>query len=130
MPNRPSVLTDYDPDSILVACCGFDLHRNLEDAQKLWSKSWWTSLRCVKPARIYKDVFLLQHIYLHIYIHTKTYVHTYIYIYIYCILCSTCHNLYPRDLRIIKNKECSVAANLFLNGDIGEHTWRFMSCYK
>eukprot|EP00439_Symbiodinium_sp_Y106_P073284 s292_g13.t1 len=37
---EPSVLTDYDPDSILVACCGFDLHRNLEDAQKLWSKSW------------------------------------------------------------------------------------------
>mmetsp|Transcript_28540 Transcript_28540/g.67824 ORF Transcript_28540/g.67824 Transcript_28540/m.67824 type:complete len:635 (-) Transcript_28540:43-1947(-) len=50
---EPSVLTDYDPDCILVACCGFDLHRNLEDAQKLWSKPWWTSLRCVKEGKVF-----------------------------------------------------------------------------
>jgi len=49
----PSALVEYDPDCILVACCGFDLQRNLEDAQKLWSKSWWTSLRCVKEGRVF-----------------------------------------------------------------------------
>jgi len=49
----PSVLADYDPDCILVACCGFDLGRNLEDAQKLWSKDWWRALRCVKEGRVF-----------------------------------------------------------------------------
>jgi iron complex transport system substrate-binding protein len=35
-------LASEDPDSILIACCGFDLTRNLLDAEKLWKQPLWS----------------------------------------------------------------------------------------
>lgn len=44
----PEELSRFDPDLLVVACCGFDLARNVADAQTLWEKPWFRELRCVQ----------------------------------------------------------------------------------
>jgi len=50
---EPSALVEFDPDCVVIACCGFDLPRNVQDAQMLWSNSWWPSLRCVREGCVF-----------------------------------------------------------------------------
>jgi iron complex transport system substrate-binding protein len=49
----PATLAALDPDTIVVACCGFDLARNLADAAKLWQRPWWVALRAVREGRVF-----------------------------------------------------------------------------
>jgi iron complex transport system substrate-binding protein len=49
----PTALAAADPDCIIVACCGYDLRRNIQDGQKLWNHSWWRQLRAVRQGRVF-----------------------------------------------------------------------------
>ncbi|CAE8588916.1 unnamed protein product [Polarella glacialis] len=50
---EPAVLEAYDPDCIVIACCGLDLDRNIRDAQVLEKKPWFAALRCVREGRVF-----------------------------------------------------------------------------
>ncbi|TWT89460.1 cobalamin-binding protein [Stieleria varia] len=42
-----------DPDVIVLACCGFDVDRTLQDMPILKSYPGWSDLRCVRSGRVY-----------------------------------------------------------------------------
>jgi iron complex transport system substrate-binding protein len=42
-----------DPDVLLIACCGFDVPRTLQDLPILKSYPGWASLSCVRSGRVY-----------------------------------------------------------------------------
>lgn len=46
-------IVQCDPGVLLIACCGFDLERTLEDMFILENKPNWTDLSCVKNKRVY-----------------------------------------------------------------------------
>jgi len=42
-----------DPEVMVIACCGFDVERTLQDIAILRSYPGWRSLRCVRSGRVY-----------------------------------------------------------------------------
>ncbi|PAY21448.1 cobalamin-binding protein [Rhodopirellula sp. SM50] len=42
-----------DPEVMLIACCGFDVQRTLQDISLLQSFPGWRSLRCVRSGRVF-----------------------------------------------------------------------------
>lgn len=42
-----------DPDVLLIACCGFDVQRTLQDVPILQSYAGWESLACVRSGRVF-----------------------------------------------------------------------------
>ncbi|WP_246109457.1 TroA family protein [Roseimaritima multifibrata] len=42
-----------DPEVMIIACCGFDVKRTLEDLPILRAFPNWESLRCVRFSRVY-----------------------------------------------------------------------------
>ncbi|KAJ8599354.1 hypothetical protein CTAYLR_005366 [Chrysophaeum taylorii] len=50
----PEQLVAYDPDVIIVACCGFDVARNKRDVEAFNEKQqWWRDLRAVRTGRVF-----------------------------------------------------------------------------
>jgi iron complex transport system substrate-binding protein len=43
----------YDPDVLLIAPCGFDLKRTIQEAQSLVGHSGWSDLRAVRHGRVF-----------------------------------------------------------------------------
>ncbi len=46
------VLTEADPDCLIVAPCGFDLPRTLRERPLLEAQRWWRELRAVREGRV------------------------------------------------------------------------------
>jgi iron complex transport system substrate-binding protein len=44
---------DWQPDVLLLACCGFTVGRTLEDLPVLRSSAGWAELPCVRAGRVY-----------------------------------------------------------------------------
>ncbi|QDV25461.1 amidohydrolase family protein [Aureliella helgolandensis] len=42
-----------DPEVLVIACCGFDVPRTLQDLPTLQSNPQWSSLTCVQTGRVY-----------------------------------------------------------------------------
>jgi len=42
-----------DPEVMVIACCGFDVERSLQDVPILQSYPGWPSLKCVRSGRVY-----------------------------------------------------------------------------
>ena len=59
VPNQPSATTSWeqivavDPEILVIACCGFDVNRTLQDLLLLESNRHWHSLTCVKSKQVY-----------------------------------------------------------------------------
>ena len=48
----PRMLTDADPDCLIVAPCGFDLPRTLRERPLLEAQPGWRELRAVREGRV------------------------------------------------------------------------------
>lgn len=46
-------LIAVDPEVLLIACCGFDVERSIEDVSRLTERPGWRSLSCVASERVY-----------------------------------------------------------------------------
>ncbi len=46
-------LVDASPEFLLIACCGFDVERTLQDIPLLELRAQWSSLPCVQNNRVY-----------------------------------------------------------------------------
>jgi iron complex transport system substrate-binding protein len=46
-------IVQADPEVIVIACCGFDIPRTLQDVARLQTYPEWQSLRCVKMRRVH-----------------------------------------------------------------------------
>lgn len=46
-------IRDADPEVMVLACCGFNVERTMQDLPILKSYSGWQELRCVKNQRVY-----------------------------------------------------------------------------
>ena len=58
-PNVPSTTIQWadlqasDPDVILIALCGFDVERSIQDVDLLRDSTEWNSLRAVRNGQVY-----------------------------------------------------------------------------
>jgi iron complex transport system substrate-binding protein len=48
----PEKLLTADPEFLIVAPCGFDLRRTLEERHVLEEQPWWNSLRAVRAGKV------------------------------------------------------------------------------
>jgi iron complex transport system substrate-binding protein len=46
-------IVDWQPEVLMVACCGFDVERTLRDLPLLTSRPGWSELPCVRNERVY-----------------------------------------------------------------------------
>lgn len=46
-------ITEADPEVLVIACCGFDVERTLQDIPRLQSAEGYESWSCVKNSRVY-----------------------------------------------------------------------------
>lgn len=46
-------VVEADPEVLVIACCGFDIERSMEDLPILQRSAGWQNLRCVKDQRVH-----------------------------------------------------------------------------
>jgi iron complex transport system substrate-binding protein len=46
-------ILDWQPEALVIACCGFDVERTLHDLPILVARPGWSELPCVRGDRVY-----------------------------------------------------------------------------